>query len=163
MSRLAMGDRSAFDQVYSEVWPRVHGLCRRLLGDGPEADDVAQVALLKVFERASEFEIGRPALPWILGITVWECRSTLRRHQRRQESPLPELQDASCDPESLFIARDLEAALSAVIGQLKPTDQEAILALVGRGPRPALPPATFRKRLQRALERLRSSWRETHG
>ena len=52
-----------------------------------------------------------------------------------------------------------------VLGALRPEDAEAIAASVERGAasRFGLPPATFRKRLQRALERARLLWRTRHG
>jgi hypothetical protein len=44
---------------------------------------------------------------------------------------------------------------------MAPSDAEALL-LYARGERPALPPPTFRKRVQRALARLRAAWRLEH-
>jgi len=52
-----------------------------------------------------------------------------------------------------------------VLGALRPEDAEAIAASVDRGAaeRFGLTPATFRKRVQRALERARLLWRTRHG
>jgi RNA polymerase sigma-70 factor (ECF subfamily) len=58
---------------------------------------------------------------------------------------------------------DLDRAARAVLVTLPPADVEAILAHVGEALRPALPAATFRKRVERALKRLRRAWSEKHG
>jgi RNA polymerase sigma-70 factor (ECF subfamily) len=49
-----------------------------------------------------------------------------------------------------------------MLGQLKPDDRQTLrLALFGEGER-VVAPATFRKRVERALGRLRDAWRD-HG
>lgn len=158
MAALAAGDRSRFDEVFRHVWPRVRALTGRL--EGPDADDVAQQALCKVFERAGEYDASRPALPWILGIAAWEVRTVRKRAHRRREEPLPTtLVDASSAEDELIRA-DLMAAVRAEIGTLSAIDQHALNAALdaasGRD-------ARSRKRLSRALARLRSAWRTRHG
>lgn len=162
MLRLADGDRSAFDEVYDATWPRVQALCRRLL-DGPDADDASQQAMIKVFERAGEYDetVGR-ALPWVLGIAAWECRTLGQRARRRREEGLTAEAAVTQDLEARVIDADLWAALEEILGGLRPVDRETLLACLERRPRPALG-ATFRKRVQRAVERLRAAWRQEHG
>lgn len=164
--RLADGDRSAFEEVYRTAQPRVERLVHKLLGGDPDVEDVAQRALIKVFERASEFDADRgPALPWILGVAAWECRSHRKKRARSRECPVeapPERPAPHC-PERALLDADLEAALHAAIGTLAPTDRETLLAALEHTRRPEVSRATFRKRLQRALTRLKSAWRAEHG
>ena len=168
--RLADGERASFDPVFRASWPLARGLAARMLGDGPDVDDVAQQALLKVFERAAEFDPERgEALPWILGVVGWECRTARRRSHRRREEPLigeaPGITALGDSPEERAIARDLEDALTEVLGVMRPVDRETLavaLAGVDAG-RPSIPAATFRKRMQRAVTRLRGAWSERHG
>jgi RNA polymerase sigma-70 factor, ECF subfamily len=58
----------------------------------------------------------------------------------------------------VVLARDLEQVLGEALGTLKAEDLET-LRLYARGERPDLPGATFRKRVERALSRLRHAWR----
>ena len=161
--RLADGDRSAFDAVYREAWPAVRGLCRSLVDDH-DADDVAQTALLKVFERASEFDasIGA-ARPWLLGIAAWEARTVRRRRQRRRAHPAPQPPTATTSPEEVVIAEDLHDRLEEILMTMSEDDRATLLASMGQQDRPPISPATFRKRLQRATRRLRRTWRRSHG
>lgn len=61
--------------------------------------------------------------------------------------------------------RDLVRAALAALETLSPRDIEIITAAVADDDelRRSLAPATFRKRLERALGRLRTSWRSRHG
>ncbi len=168
MVRLADGDRDAFAPLFEALWPLLLQFCRRLLGDEPEADDVAQQALLNVFRRADEFDPERDALSWIFGIAAYECKTARRRRLRRkEESPSPQewagLTKPQDDPERKLIDRDLLAAAAEILGTLRPGDEEAIRAALGTGPRPAISAAAFRKRLERALRRLRIAWRMKYG
>jgi len=164
MSRLADGDRSAFDPLYDSLWPLVRRLAERMLHGAPEAEDAAQEAMLKVFARAAQFEPGRDVKTWVLAVTAYECKTQRQRTRRRREqSAVADVRvDAGVSPEQAAIASDLEAAAREVLGELRPNDLEVLQAIMS-GARPELPQTTFRKRLERALRRLRAAWSSRHG
>ena len=163
--RLADGDRAAFRPVFDLVWPRVREIAGRMMAHASDADDAAQVALVKLFERASEFDPERDALAWIVGIVSYECLTIRRKATRRRESggdALEAIVDEATSPEERLISTELAEVAVAVLGQLRPEDRETLrIAIFGEGERPAKP-ATFRKRVERALVRLRAAWRD-HG
>jgi len=167
LTRLADGDRTAFPALFERVWPLLRRFAERALpGAGAgEAEDAAQQALLKVFARAATFDPQKPALSWILALAVWECRTVRRRALRRREqadAPLEHLAAPEKSPEQALVERDLEAALAEAVGGLRPSDAETIrAALAGCAPA-GVAAATFRKRLERALGRLRTAWRARH-
>jgi len=162
--RLADGDRSAFDPLYDALWPVVQSLTQRMLRGSPEAQDAAQEAMLKVFARASHFEPGRDVKTWVLAVTAYECKTLRQRSRRRREqhTPLDTRVDEHASPEDAVIAEDLKAAAQEVLGTLSPHDIEALGAVMS-GERPELSPTTFRKRLERAVKRLRTAWSSRHG
>ena len=104
-------------------------------------------------------------LAWVVGIVSWECMTLRRKRTRRREAgsaPLDALADAADNPEERAIRVELEAVAVAALGQLRPEDRETLqVAIYGEGPRDARP-ATFRKRVERAMGRLRAAWRD-HG
>jgi RNA polymerase sigma-70 factor (ECF subfamily) len=164
--RLADGDRAAFPPAFALLWPVTRSFARSFLRDDAGAEDAAQQALLRLFLRAAEFDPSRPALPWVIGIVANECRTLRRQTWRRREESLAEAEDRAhpgTSPEESATRRDLERAARSVLAGLPSADVEAILAHVGEGERPDLPAATFRKRLERALKRLRRAWSERHG
>lgn len=168
MVRLADGDREAFGPLYEALWPLFLGFSRRALAGSPDAEDAAQGALMKVFSRASELDPTRDGLSWALGIVAFECRTLRKKAQRRHEQPEdPDSSAASTgadpSPEDLLITRDMETAATEALGALKPEDAET-LRLVASGERPeGVAGPTFRKRVERALSRLRTAWSTKHG
>jgi RNA polymerase sigma factor (sigma-70 family) len=164
VARLADGDRTAFDPLYEALWPLVRRLADRMLLGAPEAEDAAQEAMTKLFTQVSQFESGRSVTTWVLAITAYECKTLRQKQRRRREggSAMIEASDGSMpSPEAAAIARDLEAAALEVVGTLAPLDAETIRAVMF-GARPEIPHATFRKRVERALHRLRTAWRSRH-
>ncbi len=167
LTRLADGDRAAFHPVFVALLPLLRGFASRALPHA-EADDAAQEALVKVFLRAAEFDARRDALSWVLGIAAYEIKTARRRRQRRREAGvdpagLASRADPSPNPEAETIARDLDAAVEATLRELGPTDAATLRAFAD-GARPDdVPPATFRKRVERGLARLRDRWRASHG
>ena len=163
LTALARGDRAAFDPVFLGLWPLLRGFAGRCLPAG-DAEDAAQEALLRVFSRASEFDPRRDALSWVLGIAAWQIRTSRTRTRRRREEPggvLPERAASTPSPEAQAMAREAQDALERALAELSPPDAATLLAYA-RGERPDLPGATFRKRVERALARLRERWRVNH-
>ena len=165
--RLADGDRSAFEPLFETLLPLVEALCRRALGDPTEAQDAAQETMLRVFSRASELDRSRDALNWILGIAAYQCKTHRKRRRRRREEPaegaLGERPAPGPGQEEDLMVQSMTAAALEVLGTLRPADEETIRIAFSNGQRPDVPAATFRKRLQRALERLRTAWEARHG
>jgi len=165
MVRLADGDRSAFDPLFDALWPSVRRFAERALGSAADADDAAQTALLKVFERAAVFDVDRDAVAWIFGIVAFECATVRKRRMRRREDDASVAIEGLADDEDLeqaAIARGLHKALVDLVGNLKSEDHDTIIAILS-GQRPDVPAATFRKRVERAMSRLRIAWRTRHG
>ena len=163
LTALARGERAAFDPLFRRLWPLLRGFARRFL-PVEEADDAAQEALLRIFRRASEFDPARDALAWALGIAAWQVRTHRTKARRRREDAaeaLPEREDPAASPEEQAVAGELAAALERALAALPPDDAATLLAYA-RGERPDLPGATFRKRVERALNRLRARWRIRH-
>jgi RNA polymerase sigma-70 factor (ECF subfamily) len=155
MARLARGDRSAFDPLYAALRPRALRVVSARLG-AEHASDVAQSALLAVFARASEFTPGRACLPWFYAIVANELQAARRKHAR---TTIEDVADDALvddrDPEGELVTRELARAVDLAIAALDADSANAIGALLGRAPMPAIPAATFRKRVSRAYAKLR--------
>lgn len=163
MAKLADGDRSVFAQVFELLWGPIHGLCSSLLRNEADAADAAQEAMQKILERASTYDRQRAAMPWAMALAGWECRTLARKRVRRREvdegaageRPGP-------SPEEDFVQRDLIAAALSSIGELSETDRETLVASFWEEAASASG-ATFRKRRERALDRLRRTLERLYG
>ncbi len=165
LERLADGDRDAFHPLFVRLWPLLRGFAARCL-PWEDVEDAAQEALLRVFARAAEFDRRRDALSWVLGIAAYEIRTARQRRRRRHRRDHPDdalavQPDPGRSPKEVALAAELERALGEALAALRPVDAETLLAYA-RGDRPDLPGPTFRKRVERALGRLRSAWRLIH-
>jgi RNA polymerase sigma factor (sigma-70 family) len=167
LRRLADGERAAFQPLFDTLWPLLRRFATRFLGNEADGDDAAQQALLKVFARAREYDPDREALPWIVTIATNECRTLRKKHSRRKEvgsESLDILAARQASPEQALILHDLKTALTEVFSELRPEDVDTLACAVtdDRAERPDVPAATFRKRVERALDRLRLAWRAKH-
>ncbi len=143
-------------RLFRALYPRVLQLARARVGDGMAAD-VAQSTMTKVFSRASEFESGRPVLPWFYAIAANEVRAAQRsvRREIRDDGAAGDALVAEDDVERTLIDQELIRALNAAVEALDAPSAEAIHALLGRGPVPSIAAAALRKRISRAYVRLR--------
>jgi RNA polymerase sigma-70 factor (ECF subfamily) len=164
MKQLADGDRAAFRPVFELLWGPVVSFCRGVLRNEGDAADGAQQAMTKIFERASDYDPTRPALPWALAIAGWECRTIQRRRVRRREVP----EDAAPEPsqgassEDEAAQRELYAGALAAMGALSQEDQDVLRATYWEIAA-SVSGATLRKRRERALARLRKAFRRLYG
>jgi RNA polymerase sigma-70 factor (ECF subfamily) len=163
MTLAADGERAAVDLLFGLLWPPVVGYATKFLGDATLAEDVAQDALVKLFGRLHQYDRERDALTWALTFTTWECRTARRRIHRRAETA--EAVTTVIDGARIAEERELVHAALAMLESLPARDREVIAASLTDDDelKRSLAPATFRKRLERALLRLRTSWRSRHG
>lgn len=163
VARLADGDRSSFPRVFDLLWPPVHRLCLKLLSHDADAADAAQEAMHKIFERASDYDRARPAMPWAMAIAGWECRTVARKRHRRREVGEEEAGErAGPSLEEAFVERDLVQAAVAALGELSDVDRE-VLAATFWDEAASVSGATLRKRRERALDRLRRTFRRIYA
>ena len=165
LTRLADGDRSAFDALFEALWPRL----RQFIGaqlPGSESEELAQEVLVRLFERANEFTPGRDGLAWAYGIAGYEVLSARKRRHCRREDPLEmsavlEHADPAVPIDEMPAAEELWLSVERCVGALSAEDAATVRATLG-GERFAVSAATFRKRLSRALARLREQWGIDH-
>lgn len=164
MVRLARGDRAAFDTVFSGLWPSLLAFVRGAMPGHPDAEDLAQQTLLKIFFRISDFDVTRDGVAWAFGIAIYEVKTLRRRRARRREvSAAAAGEPAGPDrsPEDALIQSDLHRALRDSLGDL--TDADRVVLRPDAAAPDAVSAAAWRKRRQRAVDRLRAIWRNRHA
>lgn len=162
MAQLAAGERAVFASVFDALWKPIHRMCSSLLESEADASDAAQETMHKIFERASDYDPARPALPWAMAIAGWECRTLVRKRTRRRETTAPVEERGSAHHESEIVQRDLVAAAVTALGELSEADRETLLATFW-DEAASVSGATLRKRRERALERLRQTYWRLYG
>lgn len=79
--RVRQGDLEAYGDLVRRYQGSVFGVCYRLLGDRQEAEDLAQDAFLRGYQRLDTFDLAYPFGPWIRRVAANLCLNRLQRHR----------------------------------------------------------------------------------
>jgi RNA polymerase sigma-70 factor (ECF subfamily) len=75
----ARGDADAFGELVRRYQTPVFNVCYRLMGERAEAEDMAQEAFLRAYERLGSYDAGRPFGPWVRRVAANVCLNRLAR------------------------------------------------------------------------------------
>ena len=153
-------DESAFEALLQRHGPLVWGVCRRVLRNGADAEDVFQAAFLVLAQKAGSIRTQTALASWLYGVAYRLALKARQRAQRRtacerQSAAIPRSEPPDADPE-------LRTILDEELGQL-PDRYRAPLVLCyyeGKTNEQAAqalgwPTGSISKRLARARELLR--------
>lgn len=153
---------------------RTHGaivgrLCMALLGSQADADEATQETLLRAHRSMATYRGEGSIKAWLCGIARHVCAHVLETRRRGREALelVPNADDHADgggeDARALFATKRRSRAIRDALAKLKPTEREALVLrfvadLSHREIATAcnLDEATARKRISRALARLRS-------
>ena len=150
------GDRPALERVLQENFGRIHGICKRIVGNDADADDATQEALLAVCRGIGRFD-GRAAFStWLYRVATNAALDELRRRGRRpiasadDELPLSATSDAYVDGvadqllvESALAQLSIEFRTVIVLRDICQLDYDEIATTL------SIPPGTVRSRIAR--------------
>jgi RNA polymerase sigma-70 factor (ECF subfamily) len=136
-------------------------LCMALLGSQADADEAVQETLLRAHRGMASYRAEGSIKAWLCGIARHVCAHMLETRRRGRE--LLEIVPVEGEARDAFAARRRARALRDALEKLKPSEREALVLryvtdLSHREIALAcgLDEAAARKRISRALERLRS-------
>ena len=152
----------------------VFALLSRMVGHGPEVEDLAQEAFVRAYRAFPEFDLDGPAKPstWLLTIAT-RLALDARKKKKLDVAPLDRASDASSPgstPDIALERRELGRAITDA-AQTLPDDQRAALVLAEFhglsiaeiAETLSIPENTAKTRLFRAREKMRqalkSEWR----
>jgi RNA polymerase sigma factor (sigma-70 family) len=159
---LHQGDQAAFEAVVRLHGPMVWGICRRLLGNAPDAEDAFQATFLVLVRKAGA--IGRRELlaNWLFGVarrTALKARTLRARRCRREKGGGAMTEPAAPEPTEIA---DLRSVLDEELARLGDKYRQPVVLcyLEGRTRQEAAqilgwPLGTVAGRLARALDLLR--------
>jgi RNA polymerase sigma factor (sigma-70 family) len=160
LALLARRDPRGIDQAYASYGSRLYAFLRRLLGgdQGHLADDLLQQTFLKLAEHGPELRADSDLRAWLYTVARHAFLGHVRSRRLASEpAGLELIQDYTADAEARLLVGDVELAL----GRLRLEDRELLLLVGVEGLEPQavarmldVEPATLRKRLARARQRL---------
>jgi RNA polymerase sigma-70 factor, ECF subfamily len=100
--RYQRGDTGAFEELYLAYFPRLHRYCRRHVGDGHVAEELAQEAFVRALRALPTLQGERRFYPWMTVIARRLCIDHLRRDGRSEPRAEVELGHAAGADEPLL-------------------------------------------------------------
>src|SRR5262249_48335862 len=132
VERLRAGESRAFEELVRVYQHRVFGVAVRMLGNGAEAEEVAQEVFLRVHRAIGEFRGEAKLSTWLYAIASRLCLTRLgagdRRLGREGEATLERLANGHADPATTLERTELEAALHRAIAEL-PEERRIVVVL----------------------------------
>jgi len=166
MARVQAGDEAALGRLM-ERWERpVKAVIGRLVGNAAEAEELAQEAFVRLWERRDRFRPGAEFRPWMLSLALNLARNRLRWWRRRplvaleEWTPLPPAEGA--DGAGALEARERAEAVRAAVAALPLEQREALVLFEYEGLGQAEIAAiagTTPKAVERRVERARAALR----
>lgn len=124
------GDTEAFEALYTHYFPRVRGFCLRKLGNRETAEDIAQEAFARAFERITDFGGPRHFGGWVGTIAANLCTDHLRR-KKNMPVPLEDNESSApayeMDPIRNIQRQDTGRLVRLALDKLEPRHREALL------------------------------------
>lgn len=133
------GEREAFGVLLLRHYGSVVALCRRLLGETPDAQDVAQEAALQAFLGLARLEDPERFGAWLHAIAANLARMALRRRRALSLEALGESgsitiwADRRPAPEEVHAARELHDEIVAALEKLSAANRAAAIGFYLQG------------------------------
>lgn len=175
MTRVASGDRTAFEDLYTQVIDRVFGTARAVLRDPSMAEEVAHDVMIEVWSKAQAFDASRgSAKAWIATITRRRAIDVVRSEQSSRTRD-ERVGAASISPASDPVAEEIiddndRARVRGHLSSLTDLQRESIeLAFYGGLSYPEVatrldvPLGTVKTRMRDGLKRLADLMGPDHG
>ncbi len=127
MSRVAAGDRAAFDILARRHLNRIYAIARCMVRAQSDAEDVAQEVFTRLWVYGPKWQEGKSAFTtWLYRIVVNCCNDHLRKF-RRDTSEIPEdLASKEPDSEVLLAERQQQAKVRAALNTLPERQRLAV-------------------------------------
>ena len=136
MARVAARDAVAFRTIVERHLTSVHRVAYRMLGDAAGAEDVAQEALLRLWDHAGRWQSGGTGVgAWLRRVATNLCLDRLRRQKFSGGHEVPDLVDEAPRADEQMEADQMREATRQCMGQL-PDRQRAAIVLTYYEDRP---------------------------
>ena len=166
MRRVALRDRSAFEELYRATSAKLFGIALRILRRHDLAEEALQDTYAKIWDRAADFDPDRASpITWMGTIIRYRALDDVRRKAMISLEDLPagfDIEDDQPDPLAARQRSDELRQLLACLDKLEPKHRTMVLLAYYHGTsretlaaRFDAPVATVKTWLRRSLARLR--------
>jgi RNA polymerase sigma factor (sigma-70 family) len=155
------GDPAALARVFDGTARELLRVARYLTGDAHAAEDAVQATFLVAIQQRERYEVGRPVMPWLVGILTHRVH-TQRRSERRARARARASDATAEEPSAAAEQAELRRELASACGRLPDPYRQVLQLHVEHGLSGAeiarvlrRSPVTVRAQIARGLARLR--------
>lgn len=128
MVRVAARDADALRLLAERHADIAWRIAYRMLADAAEAEDVAQEALLRLWQYAERWQVGGPGVAaWLTRVATNACLDRIRRRRFVGDDAVPERADESPLADEMIEQDDVRSAVAACIEALPDRQRAAIV------------------------------------
>lgn len=128
MARVAMRDGEAFRALADRHGHGPFRIACRMLADPTEAEDIAQEALVRLWDHAAKWKPGGPgAGAWLSRVSVNLCLDRLRKRKFSSDEEVPEREDEGPSADERIESDETREAVVDCISQLSDRQRAAIV------------------------------------
>jgi RNA polymerase sigma-70 factor (ECF subfamily) len=127
LRRVADGDRRAAQLLLDQYLGRIVTYSYRMMGDGAEAEDVAQETFLRLWRNIETWRADAPLIHWLHRVAYNLCIDRLRRRRPISLDDTPEPLDPDENPAGALHRIELADAVAAAIAQLPERQRAAVV------------------------------------
>ncbi|WP_304179338.1 RNA polymerase sigma factor [Phenylobacterium aquaticum] len=125
--RVAAGDAAAVRALTARKLPRMLALAQRMLGETPEAEDVAQEAMIRAWRQAPKWRPGAAKFDtWLHRVGLNLCYDRLRRKREIAMDSPPDRADEGPAPDRGLEAADVGRRVAQAMQALPDRQREAV-------------------------------------
>ena len=174
IARIARGEEAAFAQLYDRFSVPLYSLVRQITNDDTEAQDALSEGFMQIWRRAATYDASRSsAFSWAIMLVRNKTIDRLRVRQRvakvRDRFSAERAPDEDIDAQSMLTPhlRERTRLVREMVNAL-PEDQRVPLEMSFFGGLTheeiaeslETPLGTIKARIRRAMQRMRSNWKE---
>lgn len=128
LARYAAGDGVAARLLAAQLTPRLYAHAFRVLGEGAEAEDVTQEALMRLWKIAPDWRAGEAKVStWCYRVVANLCTDRLRKHRAVPLEDVAEPADPSQSAEQRLQQAARVDALQAALAILPDRQRQAVV------------------------------------
>lgn len=128
MRRVAVRDGAAFRLLIERHADRPWRVAWRMLGDGAEAEDVAQEAMLRLWQNAGTWRGEGPGVAaWLTRVATNLCLDRLRKRARLSDEEAPERADEAPLADALIEGDQQRAEVIRALARLPERQRAAVV------------------------------------
>ena len=116
----------AFLETITQLRPRLHRYCSRMIGSVMDGEDVVQEALFHAYRKLDTFDDQRPLSPWLFRIAHNRCIDFLRRRGVREETEAFSMESDAVVPVEP-VGPAVNQALEYLVSSLPPKERACVL------------------------------------